>query len=356
MGRLTALAEALLTPHGVDRYLELLDPMLVRREIRGVVTGVRHQTPRSVTLTVRPSKAWPGFTCGQYTRVTVDIDAVRHSRCYSLSGSQHRAGELELHISTVPDGLVSRYLREHARPGMVLGLSRPQGEFTLPPQRPERILLIAGGSGITPVLSMLRTLADERYGGEVTLLYYTARPADQPYRDELAELAGRPGVRVVVVHTRDHSGSGPRGHFRAAHLSEVAPWYREAPAYVCGPVPLLEAVRKLYDRHGLGEQLHTEQFTPAAGFAAGSGDTTGRVRFTRSGREAGNTGSSLLEQAEAAGLTPEYGCRMGICFSCTARKSTGRVRDLRSGAESAQDDEEIQLCVSAPVGDVAIEV
>src|SRR3954470_21536571 len=86
---LASLAEALLTPHGMDRYLELIDPMLVRREIRGLVTAVRHQTDDTVTLTIRPSRAWRGFAAGQYVRVTVEIDGVRRPRCYSPSCSQH---------------------------------------------------------------------------------------------------------------------------------------------------------------------------------------------------------------------------------------------------------------------------
>src|SRR4051794_40544993 len=151
---LASLAEALLTPHGMDRYLELVDPMLVRRDLRGVVTAVRRQTTDTVTLTLRPSRAWRGFTAGQYVRLTVDIDGVRRTRCYSPTGSQHHDG-LELTVKADPQGLVSRHLHTHARPGLVLGLSQPDGTFTLPHPRPERLVLISGGSGITPVLSML---------------------------------------------------------------------------------------------------------------------------------------------------------------------------------------------------------
>src|SRR3982074_2710777 len=131
--RLASLAEALLTPHGMDRYLELINPMLVRNEIRGVVTAVRRQTADTVTLTIRPSRAWRGFTAGQYVRVSVDIDGVRRTRCYSPAGSQHQHdGQLELTIKADPKGLVSRHLHKNAQRGMVLGLSQPDGGFTLP--------------------------------------------------------------------------------------------------------------------------------------------------------------------------------------------------------------------------------
>lgn len=190
--RLASLAEALLTPHGMDRYLELIDPMLVRREIRGSVTEVRRQTADTVTLTIRPSRAWRGFTAGQYVRVTVDIDGVRRTRCYSPACSQHdRDGSLELTIKADPNGLVSRHLFRTAARGTVLGLSQPDGGFTLPSPRPERILLVSGGSGITPVLSMLRTLVDERHPGPISFLHYANTADDVLYRRELTELRRR---------------------------------------------------------------------------------------------------------------------------------------------------------------------
>ncbi|MBN6033309.1 ferredoxin reductase [Amycolatopsis sp. 195334CR] len=355
MGKLASVAEALLTPHGVDRYLELIDPMLVRREIRGRITAVRRQTPTTLTMTIQPSRAWRGFRAGQYVRVTVTIDGVRRTRCYSPACSQYRAdGQLELTVKALEDGLVSGYLHRTAEPGMVLGLSEPDGTFGLPDPRPEHVLLISGGSGITPVLAMLRTLADENHPGEVALLHYENEPADLPYRAELAELVrDRPNFRVRFACTMTEHGGDLHGFFSRSHLDQVAPWFGAAETFLCGPVPLMDSVRKEYANEGLGERLHTEEFTPPA-FAAEAGEVTGQVRFTRSGKEFANSGKPLLEQAEDAGLRPEHGCRMGICFSCTQLKTSGPVRNLRTGEVSAEDNEEIQLCISAPCGDVEI--
>jgi ferredoxin len=126
------------------------------------------------------------------------------------------------------------------------------------------------------------------------------------------------------------------------------PGYRDVPTWACGPAPLVEAVKAAYDG---SDQLRLEYFkTPAVS----TGDAEGAVTFTRSGTTAANTGATLLEQAEAAGLTPEYGCRMGICFSCTARKGEGTVRNVVTGAESSLPDEDIQICVNQPVGDCAV--
>ena len=335
---LAALVEPLLTPHGTDRYLELVDPMLVRREIRAQVVAVRHQTEDTVTLTVRPNRAWPGFTAGQFVRVSVNIDGVRTTRCYSPACSQHRPdGLLEFTIKAHEDGLVSRHLHREITAGAVLGLSEPDGEFTLPWPRPERIVLISAGSGITPVRAMFRTLADEGYTGEVVHLHYASGPADALYRDEFTG-------RQVLAYTSER-------RFSLAHLAEIAPWYREAQTYACGPARLLAAVRDEFGAAGLGERLHTEQFTldPIA-----AGERGGTIRFTRSDVAVPNSGEPLLNQGEDAGLNLEYGCRMGICHSCTKVKTAGQVRDAVSGRCSAEENEEIRLCVSVPVGDVEI--
>ena len=133
----SSLLEALAYPHGVDRYVELVRPLLVAREVRAEITAVRHQTPRSVTLTLRPNANWRGMSAGQFVNLSVEIDGVRETRPYSPAGSEHAAdGTLELTVSTHPDGRVSRHLRDHARPGMIVGLSEAQGEFVLPRGRP----------------------------------------------------------------------------------------------------------------------------------------------------------------------------------------------------------------------------
>ena len=354
-GRIASIAEALLTPHGMDRYLELIDPMFVRREIRGTVTDVTHQTADTVTLRIKPNGRWRGFDAGQYVRVSVDIDGVRRTRCYSPAGSAHHPGaELELTIKADPNGLVSRYLHTNAHRGMVLGLSQPDGDFTLPTQRPGRLLLLSGGSGITPVMSMLRTLVDEHYTGEIVVLHYANTAEDMLYARELRSLAERhPNVRVALACTHAEHGGDLHGVFSRAHLDSVAPRWAEAETYLCGPTPLMNSVRELFAAQDFSEHLHTEEFAPPP-LALDTEGATGTVRFAHSGKQIDNSGKPLLEQAEDAGLRPEHGCRMGICFSCTQVKTAGCVRDARSGERNTDDNTEIQLCISVPEGDVEI--
>ena len=350
-----SIAEALATPHGVDRYLELVHPMLTVRELRAVVTDVERSTDDSVTLTLRPTRQWQGFAAGQFVQIAVDIDGVRRTRCYSPSCSQYRAdGRIEITVKAHPEGLVSRYLHANARPGLVLGLSQADGVFTLPAPRPERILLISGGSGITPVLSMLRTLVEENHQGEIVFLHYSFTAADVAHRDELRRIAAaHSNVRLVLAYTRQTEGGDLHGLFDETHLAEAAPWYADAQTFLCGPPGLMATIREHFAAKGIEDSLHTEEFTPSV-IAPAEGDATGQVRFGDTVVE--NSGATLLEQAEAAGLTPEFGCRMGICFTCTKVKTSGCTRNVLNGELHTDPDTEVQLCISAPIGDVAIDL
>lgn len=350
------LFEALATPHGVDRYLELVNPMLTVRELRAEVTAVHRSTLDSVTLTLRPTRQWRGFEAGQFVNVTVVIDGVRRTRCYSPASSQHRSdGCIELTVKAHDGGLVSQHLYAHATPGLVLGLTPSDGTFGLPDDRPARVLLISGGSGITPVMSMLRTLCDEAYSGEITFLHYAPAADSVCYADELRELAAvHRRLRVAFAYTRG-DGSELAGHFDPAHLDAVAPWYADAESFVCGPPALMAAVQEHFDHVELSGRLHTEAFTLTTP-SVDAADATGTLTFSRSSTAAANTGDTLLEQAEAAGLDPAYGCRMGICFSCTQIKTSGCTRNIRTGETDADPDTEIQLCINVPVGDVTLDI
>jgi len=351
----SSLLEALAYPHGVDRYVELVRPLLLRRDVRAEVTAARHQTPRSVTLTLRANDNWRGIRAGQFVGVSVDIHGTWHTRPYSPAGSEHaRGGELELTVSTHPQGEVSRHLREHARPGMIVGLTQAQGGFVLPDPRPDRVLLISGGSGITPAMAMLRTLCDEGFAGEIGFLNYARSRELALYRSELDRLAARhERVRVVRGFTRAR-GRHLSGRFSREHLRAVACDHASAATFVCGPPALIDSVRAMWAQDGLDEPA-VETFTPPAP-AFDTDGAQGVVRFVRSGREAANSGLPLLEQAEDAGLAPEHGCRMGICNTCSARKSAGTVRNIFTGATSSAGDEQIRICVSVPVGDVALDL
>lgn len=333
------LVDLLTGPHGVDRYTELVAPTWTQGDARAKVIAVRRQTPRSVTLTLEPNRAFAGFRAGQHINLTVEINGRRRTRPYSPASAEG-APYIELTIGRHDCGLVSTYLYDHARPGMVVGLDSVGGDFVLPAARPRRVLLVSGGSGITPVMSMLRTLRAEGFTGEVAFIHYARSAEEACYRDELA---GTPNCRVLHGYTRSTAGSDLDGRFGPDHLA--AAMSEPDAVYVCGPPQLVHAVREHC------ANVNSESFVPPT-FTVPAKASGGTVAFADSRVEVADDGRPLLEQAEAAGLTPESGCRMGICHSCTRRKTRGVVKNLITGTVSTPDEEDVQICVSVPVGDV----
>jgi ferredoxin-NADP reductase len=350
----SGLAQALAEPHGVDRYLELVHPAWSLCDPRAEVLAVRRQGLGSVTIALRPHERWSGFRAGQFIRLTVEIAGVRHTRCYSPACAEQADGQIEITVKAHPSGRVSRHLYEHARPGMVVGLSDAEGDFVLPPQRPERLLLISSGSGITPVMSILRTLCAEGHAGRVTFLHYAPTLDQVVYRPELEEIAARHrNVRIALAPTREAPAGRLAGHISRAHLRHAMPGHRRAHTYVCGSPGLIAWARTTWADDGIERMLHIESFLPPS-LALGEDGGDATVGFALSGKRVPSTGCSLLEQAERAGLQPRFGCRMGICRMCTCRKTQGSVRNLLSGEISSAGDEDVQLCVSAPVGHVEL--
>lgn len=348
------LLDMLAGPHGFDRYLEQVNPTLVTGECRAEVVEVRRDTADSVTLILRPNRVWQGHRAGQFIQASVEIDGVRHTRCYSPASPQGRRRELEITIKRHPDGLVSNFLADRAEPGMVIGLSQAQGDFHLPDSRPESILLIGAGSGITPLMAILRTLCEEGHGGEIALLQYAPDPARTIYRRELDRLAAEtPNFTLSRSYTRAPGAGELDGHFSSAHIPQGARGF-EAETFACGPPALLDAVRGTW-ANGHEQRLQVESFVPPSPAPVGE-PGIGSIRFASSNLEVENSGASLLEQAERAGAPAQSGCRMGICHTCTCRKVSGAVKNLRTGEVSSAPDEEIQLCVSTSLSDLVIDL
>jgi ferredoxin-NADP reductase len=345
------VVEALASPHGVDRYLEIVNPMWAAREVRARVVDIRREVdvpghPPVATITLQPTSTWEGHRAGQHVELSVDLPgAKRVTRVFTISSSDSKRGErFTVTLRANPDGQVSKFLVEQATIGTIVHLSQAKGEFTLPDRVPEHIVFITGGSGITPAMSMLRSLQKRTHRGRVTFLHYAQSPQHQIFAGELADVRTTGyGVDVHLLHPELGDPA-----LTPMFLEKLVPGFRDTPTWACGPAPLIEAVQGAYDG---SDALRIEYFKPPR---VGGGQAGGEVTFARSAQVSSNSGASLLEQAEAAGLTPTYGCRMGICFSCVTKKPEGTVRNILTGETSSLPDEDIRICVSAPEGDCTV--
>jgi stearoyl-CoA 9-desaturase NADPH oxidoreductase len=188
------VAELMATPLVPEDYLDVIDPMRSGADLRGRIVEIRPETADSVTVVIRPGRGWLGHVPGQYIRLGIDVDGVRHWRAYSLT---HRAdgspaagipaGCIAITTKAIPDGKVSGHLVRHARPGTLVMLDQATGDFTLPTPAPEKVLFLTAGSGITPVMGMLRNHLGEL--ADVAHLHCAPTSADVVFATELRAYA-----------------------------------------------------------------------------------------------------------------------------------------------------------------------
>lgn len=344
---------ALSSPLLPDDYLELVNPLWSTRELRGRIEDVRRETADATSVIIKPGHRWPGHQPGQYVRIGIDIDGVRHWRAYSLTSDPNREdGLIGITPKRVDGGTVSPYLVGKARPGMIVSLSKIEGDFVLSDPPPKRLLFISAGSGITPIMCMLRHLDHHAELNDVVLLHSARRSDEVIFGGELRRLARRtPGF---VLHEQL---TGEQGRMGPQDLGRLCPDWRRREAYISGPNDMLDAFTEHFERHGDGERLHMERFQPKLGLGQSGEGEGGPIKFLRSERETASDGRQpILVAGEEAGLQLPFGCREGICHTCVGELRSGRVRDLRNGKVYGQEGEMIRTCISAPEGPVEVEL
>ncbi len=351
---LSSLLDRLSQPLPIDAYRTLVNPLWAR-DRRGVIEAVTPITPDACAITIRTNRAWPRHDAGQFVTIGVEIDGVRHHRCYSLTSVGDRSGSqlIEIAVQRVPGGLVSTHLTSAARIGDLVHLSGPDGDFTLPSFVPDRLLLISGGSGVTPLVGIVRTLASRPPHSDVVVVHHAPTAERTMFSAELTRLAARHDwLTVHLVHTRD---GGAR--LDPARLDDLCPDWADRETFVCGPTPLIEFVTDHWDAAGALERVHLERFTldlPAPADPA-TGDTVTATFATTGSIATAPVGATLLATAEAAGIDAPYGCRTGVCHTCSTRLVSGCTTDVRDGRIS-EAGTHVQLCVSTPLTDVALDL
>ena len=343
------------TPLLPDDYLLLLNPLWSARELRGRVVKVVRETPEAVTLVIRPGLGWSfRHRAGQYVGVGVQVDGRFHWRSYSLTSEPKRGrGHISVTVKAMPEGFLSRHLTEEIEPGTIVRLAPPRGEFVLPDPPPSEVLFLTAGSGITPIMAMLRTLDRRGTVPDVVVVHSAPRDGDVIFAGELEQLVARHPAVTVHVHL-----TGEHGRLDAAGVARYCPDWRERETWACGPSAMLDEAERMWDDAGLSEHLHVERFS--ADLRGGEAEG-GTVTFARSDATVEADGATtLLEAGESAGLSLPYGCRMGICHTCVVGLRSGTVRDLRDGTEHDNDGgapvEKIQTCVAAAAGDCVLDI
>ncbi|WP_445259144.1 ferredoxin reductase [Nocardioides aurantiacus] len=350
------VAELAATPLVPSDYLDIIDPLRRGADLRGRIESIHAETADAATIVIRPGADWAGHVPGQYVRIGIDVDGVRQWRAYSLTHGPRADGRISVTVKAVPEGKVSNHLVHDARVGTLVHLEQAAGEFVLPPEG-GKFLFVTAGSGITPVIGMLRNLFPVADSGavhlprsaayDITVVHVAPSEPDSIFLDNLREL-DRAGLITLVARYDDEHGV-----LDVAELATLVPDLDARVTLACGPAGLLDALATHHADRGL--ELLTEQFRVAT-LVTGEGGT---VSFGRSGITFEATGDTpILDQAEDAGVLMPSGCRMGVCFGCVLPLREGVVRDLRSGDITTAvegDDVNIQTCISAAAGPCRID-
>ncbi|MFC0314024.1 ferredoxin reductase [Gordonia phosphorivorans] len=339
------------TPLLPDDYLHLANPLWSARELRGKIVSVTAETTDSATIVIRPGWGFSfDYHAGQYVGIGIPVDGRWTWRSYSLTSDPETSRSdktIAITVKALPEGFLSSHLVNGLAPGTVVRLAAPAGEFVLPEPLPEKLLLVTAGSGVTPIVSMLRTMRRRGRHADVVLVHSAPSEADVLFGDELAEMAEEGLITLRPWYTRTD------GRLDADSLTTLCPDWAQRQAWACGPGGFLDMLTAAYEGAGVGGALHIERFALERGAHDAQG---GVVTFgTRDKQIEVDGATTLLEAGEQAGVPMPYGCRMGICQTCVVMLDKGAVRDLRTGVEHVEG-ERIQTCVSAAAGDCTLDV
>lgn len=326
------------------------------------------------------------FLPGQYATITSEIDGQKVRRSYTISSSPTQRDYIELTVKREDHGVESRHLHDHAETGDLLEISAPAGQFFFTGKEAKGIVLIAGGVGITPMMSVLRDLTDRSYEHPVHLICAANTPSDLIFREEIAYLSRRhPTVTTasIVSKAKKNEWSGPVGFITADFIAECAPDIAERRVHLCGPPPMMDAVKAaLAELKVPPEQIKTENFAPPKGgpvpadepdepapelppaAPAASADPTvpvpsaqSTVQFSKSNKSGKLApDQSVLEAAEAVGVVIDFECRVGTCGRCKVPLTQGTVMMEVEDALSAEEkaDGIILACQAKSPGDLVV--
>ncbi len=356
------------------------------------IAAIFQETPdvRTIRLMSTDGGEFPfAYQPGQFLNIQLMIDGKRVNRSYTLASSPTRADACELSIKREPMGLASRFIHETFKVSDVLKVSGPSGKFTFTGDNASGVVLIAGGVGITPVMSILRYLTDRAWTGNIHFLIVAKTEQDLIFRDEIRWLQSRhPNLHVCVTLTRPESNSmwtGDRGRATGELFTRFVPNLAQLPVYLCGPNEMMDATTELLVGLGVpSSKIHTEAFSGKKSAAAGganidtdtasvapsavakspampmqhatAGTTT--IRFSRSSNSTQvDADTTILEAAESVSVEIPYECRSGICGQCKTRLIEGAVRmdceDALSPPEKASGW--ILACQARPQSNVSVD-
>ncbi len=309
-----------------------------------------------VTFWLAPSKgSLPHYLPGQHLPIDVEVEGKKIGRRYTLSSSPSRLGRYAISVKRISGGRVSSALLNNLQVGDVLEAENPTGEFHLKPHHTQRLLLLSAGSGVTPMLSMVRYLADHNQLDDVVFYHQCRTEKDIPCRAELEQLKREhPGFELKFCLTQPAiDWFGLKGRLSLSHIKTIKD-AEQRQVFVCGPDGFMQKAKNLLLKKGLPEEnYHQEAFGVSS--VTVKPEKSVEIEFNGS-RITGNNQKTLLEQLEDAGKMVSNSCRAGLCGACKVNLKSGQVEQPDVPALSAEERAtgKILACCAIPETDVTI--
>jgi len=331
-----------------------------------------HQETHDVKTFTFVSKAnrQIAFTAGQYFAFDVEARGEMETRCYSISSSPFRTNAISITVKRVAGGAVSNWLHDNLTPGQTVRANGPLGQFVRPAGVNQKYLFLSGGSGITPLMSMVRELADAALPADVIFLHAGRTPNDLVFRSELLILAMRiKGFRLYFLPEElagERSWHGLSGRISRDMLQLIMPDIAERIVMCCGPAPFMAAARRISAELGVGDKNYIEESfdapaiedaPPTSSFQKTESKAF-KVAFTKQGRTIDvASDQTVLSSAKKAGVKLPSSCSNGLCGTCKSKLTKGSVdMNHNGGIRQREIDAGFFLpCCSKPLTDLVIE-
>lgn len=331
-------------------WIKELNSLWIRDGFKASIVDIKDETKDVKTFHLKPGNGWSGFIAGQYVNICIEVNGVRMRRCYSLTSDPKDKDTFSVTVKRIGDGKVSGWMHQHLRIGDIIELGHPTGEFTLDEADYNgKLLFVMGGSGVTPGISIIKDLRSKESKADIVFIQACKTRDDILFKAELDKYSKiNPGLKVVYyVESED-------GFLTCDGLEKLVPDLKDRKAFMCGPNAMMESLRPAWD--GFRELLKTEVFVNSF-VKKVEGSESVAVKLTRSNRLIQvKKGSLILDELERSGISHPYGCRMGVCNTCSCVKIQGETEKVTSGEVSAEAGVRIKPCVSIANSDIELDV
>ena len=345
---LSAFFDVVMDPYAANFWLQKVNPLWSVNQALGSIVKKEIIATDTVALTFEFNGKFQVGAAGQHHPIFVVVNGVRYERTYSLT--QLNAKQVLLVAKKVDKGVVSQWLFEQAKLGDILEFGRPYGDMQLPEQK-QPLVLLAAGSGITPMHSLIQALLSSGKidNTAITLMYWVKTEADAAFKEFFEKLAEKyENFKFELFCTQTDKPASRLDESHLATLKNV----EESTVYACGPSGFTAQVETLFSH---AQTVKTEAFsmTPVLHDEIGFVNVT----LTQSNKVVAiPKGQPILLGLEQQNIKPKHGCRMGICNKCACNKAEGSTKNLVNGAQNSEPGNLLKICVNSAQTDLVIDL